>query len=70
MKEKEWERPLEKRQFLAEHGFLSSRGWHLDFSDSETAKHFYQSGTNQGHRGLVLEGTQVIDTRAQHSLKS
>ena len=44
---------------------MSTRGLHFDFVDAETAQAFYQKGLMRGLNCLILEGTQVIDRRAQ-----
>ena len=50
---------------LCQRLFFSSRGMHLVFATRVEAKAAYDDGVERGCTWLILESTQMIDTRAQ-----
>jgi len=58
-----WYRPSPKEYFSPERLFMSTSGLHYSFINRRGADRFYHSCVAKGNRGIVLSGTQVIDTR-------
>ena len=58
-----WSRRYPKEQFTPESCSISTVGLHYEFANVSSAASFYHSCRIKGNRGIVLDGTQVIDTR-------
>lgn len=54
-----------KKKYKIDRLYVSNRGLHLCFATQKEAAIAYIDGTERGHDWLVLDGTQLIDTRLQ-----